>query len=156
MTQLLPKLRKARFFSKIDIKDAFHQVENAEDCPVITTFITSKGLFRYKRLMFGISCAPAHFQKTVERMLLPCEGVINFIDDIVVFGSNETEHNARLHNVLQILNQNNVLLNEKKCIFNHQKIEFLGHELSSDGIKPLDKYINIITTSCSFCFPGRS
>lgn len=144
MTQLLPKLRKARVFSKLDIKDAFHQVEIKEDCRDITTFITSRGLFRYKRLMFGISCAPEHFQKILERMLLPCEGVINFIDDIVVFGSDVNEHSARLKHVLQVLNQNNVLLNENKSVFNASKMEFLGHELSPNGIKPLDKYVKTI------------
>ncbi|XP_052758219.1 uncharacterized protein K02A2.6-like [Galleria mellonella] len=144
MTQLLPKLGKARIFSKLDIKDAFHQVEISGKCRDITTFITSKGLFRYKRLMFGISCAPEHFQKIMERMLLSCAGVINFIDDIIVFGSNEKEHNARLKHVLHILEHNNVLLNKEKCIFKQSKIEFLGHELTPGGIKPLDKYVKTI------------
>lgn len=144
MTQLLPKLRKSCTFSKLDIKDAFHQVEIKEDCRDITTFITSKGLFRYKRLMFGISCAPEHFQKIMERMLLPCKGVVNFIDDVIVFGSNVNEHNDRLKHVLQVLKENNVVLNDKKCIFNVSKIDFLGHELSPQGIMPLDKYIKTI------------
>lgn len=81
MTQFLPKLIKLCIFSKLDIKDAFHQVEIKEDCRDITTFKISKGLFRYKRLMFGISGAPEHFQKIMERMLLPCKGVVNFIDE---------------------------------------------------------------------------
>lgn len=75
-------------------------------------------------------------------MLLPCEGVVNFIDDIVVFGINETEHCARLNHVLEVLRENQVLLNEKKCIFNTKRIQFLGHELSADGVKPQDKYID--------------
>lgn len=141
MAQLIPKFRKASLFSKLDIREAFHQVEISEDSRDITTFITGKGLFRYKRLMFGISCAPEHFQKILERILLPCEGVVNFIDDIIVFGSNENEHNTRLKNVLKVLKQNNVLLNENKCIYKTAKIEFIGHELTSQGIKPLDKYI---------------
>ncbi|CAH2105411.1 unnamed protein product [Euphydryas editha] len=141
MAQLIPKFRKATLFSKLDIREAFHQVEISEDSRNITTFVTGKGLFRYKRLMFGISCAPEHFQKILERMLLPCEGVINFIDDIIVFGSDELEHNTRLQNVLKVLKQNNVLLNEEKCIYKTDKIEFIGHELTPGGIKPLDKYI---------------
>lgn len=141
MAQLIPKFRKATLFSKLDIREAFHQVEISEDSRNITTFITGKGLFRYKRLMFGISCAPEHFQKILERMLLPCEGVINFIDDIIVFGSDEHEHNTRLQNVLEVLKQNNVLLNEEKCIYKTDRIEFIGHELTPGGIKPLDKYI---------------
>ena len=146
MDQLITKFRKVILFSKLDIKLAFHQIEISEDTRYITTFITSTGLYRYKRLMFGISCAPECFQKILERILLPAEGVVNFIDDIVVFGRNEAEHDARLNNVLNILKQNNVLLNEDKCIFKAKVVYFLGYELSSDGVKPLDKYTKTIKT----------
>lgn len=141
MEQLIPKFRNAKIFSKLDLKNSFHQLELSEDSRHITTFICSQGLFRYKRLMFGISCAPECFQKNFERVLLPCDGV-DFIDDIVVFGSDETEHETRLKKVLQVLKDNNVLLNETKCAYRVQKIEFLGHQLSSDG-KPLDKYVKL-------------
>lgn len=144
MEQLIPKFGKAKFFSKLDIKNAFHQIELDENSREITTFITSKGLYRYKRLMFGISCAPEHFQKIMEKMLLSCEGVVNFIDDIVVFGRDKNEHDARLQNVLTVLKDNNVLLNKSKCVFNATSIQFLGHELSPSGIKPLEKYIKTI------------
>lgn len=144
MEQLTPKFRKANLFSKLDLKNSFHQLELNPDCRYITTFICSQGLFRYKRLMFGISCAPECFQKNLERVLLPCKGVVNFIDDIVVFGSDETEHDFRLQKVLQVLKDNDVLLNSTKCVYKVKQIEFLGHKLSSDGIKPLDKYIKSI------------
>lgn len=146
MEQLIPKFCKAKFFSKLDIKNAFHHVELTENSREITTFITSKGLYRYKRLMFGISCAPEHFQKIMEKMLLPCGGVVNFIDDIVVFGRDIEESQARLQQVLTVLGNNNVLLNRSKCVFNAKSIQFLGHELSSSGIRPLDKYIKAIET----------
>lgn len=144
MEQLLPKFRNAKVFSKLDIKNAFHQLEISEGSRPITTFICSRGLYRYKRLMFGISCAPECFQKTLERILLPCQGAVNFIDDIVVFGSNEAEHDARLKKVLQVLKDNNVLLNEEKCTFKVKLVHFLGHELSAIGVKPLDKYVKSI------------
>lgn len=144
MDQLLPKFKKARVFSKLDIKDAFHQVEISEDSRDITTFITGKGLYRYKRLMFGISCAPEHFQKILERILLPCDGVVNFIDDIVVYGESNSEHDARLNKVLVLLKENNILLNQNKCVFNVKSIKFLGHELSVDGIKPLASYVKVV------------
>lgn len=144
MHQLLPKFRKATVFSKLDISNAFHQIEIDENSRYITTFITSKGLYRYKRLMFGITCAPENFQNIMETMLLGCKGVVNFIDDIVVFGSDEKEHSMRLRHVLQVLRENNVLLNENKCIFNAKEIKFFGHRLSSEGIRPLDKYLKTI------------
>lgn len=144
MDQLSTHFRKAKLFSRLDIKNAFHQIEISENSRHITTFISSKGLFRYKRLMFGISCAPEIFQKILERILAPCDGTVNFIDDIVIYGENEIEHNKRLKNALKTLHENDVLLNESKCIYNISVIQFLGHELSPNGMKPLDKYISVI------------
>lgn len=144
MEHLLPKIRKAKYFTKLDIKNAFHQAELHPNSRHVTTFITSKGLYRYKRLMFGISSAPELFQKIMEKMLIQCEGSINFIDDILVFGSTENEHDSRLKIVLEVLKENNVLLNETKCIYKVQKVNFLGHELKPDGVRPLKKYIESI------------
>lgn len=92
MDHILPKIRRATYFSKLDIDNAFHQVELHPDCRYVTTFITLNGLYRYKRLMFGISCAPEIFQKILEKMLIHCEGAINFIDDILIFGDSEEQH----------------------------------------------------------------
>ncbi|CAK1597385.1 unnamed protein product [Parnassius mnemosyne] len=142
--ELLPKVREAKIFSKLDIRDAFHHIELHTDSRHITTFITSKGLYRYKRMMFGISCAPEIFQKTLERILLGCEGVINFIDDILIFGKDLLEHDLRLKKVLAVLEENNMMLREDKCIYRMKKVHFLGHELSELGVKPLDKGTKIV------------
>ncbi|XP_013167322.1 PREDICTED: uncharacterized protein K02A2.6-like [Papilio xuthus] len=145
MESLLPRINKAKYFSKLDIKNAFHQVEIHPKSRDVTTFITSNGLYRYKRLMFGITCAPELFQKIMEKMLIKCEGVTNFIDDILIWGRNEREHDLRLAKVMDVLEQNDVLLNEKKCIYKVQTINFLGHELKLEGVKPLPKYIKSIS-----------
>lgn len=144
MDKLLPKVRDAKYFTKLDIKDAFHQIEIHPDSRHITTFITHRGLFRFKRLMFGISCAPEIFQKTLERMLLGCEGVINYIDDILVFGKDLEQHDKRLDKVMTILKNNNVVLKEEKCIFRNKTVNFLGHVLSENGVRPLRKYVSTI------------
>lgn len=89
---LLPHLAKAKFFSKIDIKNAFHQVEISPESREITTFITSKGLYRYTRLMFGINCAPEIFQRIMEQILAGLRGWLCFLDDILVHGETREEH----------------------------------------------------------------
>lgn len=61
--------------------------------------MTRKGLFRYTRLI-GINCAPEIFQKLMEQILSGCEGVLNFIDDIVVYGPTKEIHDSRLRTVL--------------------------------------------------------
>ncbi|CAK1604000.1 unnamed protein product [Parnassius mnemosyne] len=147
MNELLPKFKKAKYFSRLDINNAFYQLEIDKDSRYITTFSTSRGLFRYKRLMFGVSCAPEMFQKVLEKLLLGCEGTANFIDDIIIHGSDELEHDRRLDKVLRVWKENNVLLNQAKCNYKTNRIEFLGHQLTGKGVKPLDKYMKAIQSS---------
>ena len=87
-----------------------------------------------KRFMFGITCAPEIFQKILENILLPCEGTINFIVDIIVFGSNEAEHDSRYKRTIAVLKKNNVMRNEEKCVYKCTTIKFLGHVLSQKGV----------------------
>nr|CAH7725339.1 unnamed protein product [Callosobruchus chinensis] len=146
MDLLLPHFCKARYFSRLDIKNAFHQIEISERSRYITTFISSRGLYRYKRLLFGINAAPEIFQKIMEKMLLPCDGTVNFIDDILIYGKNEEEHDHRVKFTMKLLKDNNVLLNMDKCIFKISQIKFLGHMLSSNGIRPLESYVDVVKT----------
>lgn len=141
---ILPKLKNAVFFSKLDIKNAFHQLEISEASRYITTFITRKGLYRYKRLMFGITCAPEKFQKVIENIILGCEGVAVFIDDVLIFGSDPEEHDMRLKKVMTKFHEFNIMLNNGKCLYRKRKVEFLGHVLSSEGVRPLECYITSI------------
>lgn len=88
--------------------------------------------------MFGVSCAPEIFQKTMETILAGLEGIIIYLDDIVVFGTTKDEHDERLRNLLKRLEQYGVLLNEKKCVYGVKEIEFLGHVLNAEGVKPTE------------------
>lgn len=98
--------------------------------------MTRKGLFRYTRLMFGINCAPEIFQKLMEQILSGCEGVLNFIDDIVVYGPTKEIHDSRLRAVLDRIRKFGITLNKEKCKFGATEIDFYGHSLSAAGIKP--------------------
>lgn len=132
----MTKLQGAKHFSRLDLKNAYHQLELDEESREITTFITSKGLFRYKRLLFGVNSAPEIFQRTMESILAPCNCVVNYLDDVIVFGSTETEHDENLKKVLEIFKEANVLLNRGKCVWKTGKLSFLGHILSNEGINP--------------------
>ncbi|XP_044574131.1 uncharacterized protein K02A2.6-like [Drosophila ananassae] len=131
----MTRLRDAKLFSRLDLKDAYHQLELEESSRQITTFITHRGLFRYKRLMFGINAAPEIFQRRLEGLLAPCSNVMNYIDDIIIFGKNEKEHDEAVRMVREIFGKYNVLLNNKKCVWKTNKIKFLGHILTDKGIQ---------------------
>ncbi|XP_058817493.1 uncharacterized protein K02A2.6-like [Topomyia yanbarensis] len=138
---LLGSVKGAVRFSKIDIKDAYHQIENSERSRPVTTFLTKNGLFRYKRLTFGVSCAPELFQKVMESLVAGLQGVIVYLDDILVYGTTVDEHDVRLKSFLNRLLEYNVLINKDKCIYNVEKLEFLGHELSINGVRPTESRI---------------
>lgn len=76
--ELLARIGKGKIRSRLDIKDAFLQTELAPESRDITTFITSRGLFRFKRLPFGLVSAPEIFQKVMEEILAGCQGNESF------------------------------------------------------------------------------
>lgn len=141
---LLNKLRGSTYFSKIDITSAFHHIELHPESRAITTFMTGRGLMRFKRLMFGINCAPEIFQRVMTEMLAGIEGIIVYIDDVVVSGRDRKEHDARLQEVLAVLEDNNAMLNKEKCMFGVKKLEILGYEVSAAGISPSEEKITAI------------
>jgi hypothetical protein len=76
----------AKFFSKIDLKQACHQLELHPDSRFITTFSTHEGLFQYKRLNYGTNSAAEIFQNVLQQNLSDIRGVKNLVDDIIIHG----------------------------------------------------------------------
>lgn len=145
LEDMLPHIGQGKIFSKLDIEHAYHQMELAPNSRDITTFITKQGLYRFKRLMMGISCAPQIFQKKMEVILAGCNGIEIFVDDILVFGTTKNEHDERLKVVLAKLDESNVALNLKKCIIGVPEIIFLGHKFTSKGIKPSEVKLEAVS-----------
>ena len=112
--EVLQNLNCSKVFSKLDLNLAFHQIELSEESRSITTFVTHKGLFRYKRLMFGISCAPEMYQRIIFQTLQGCTGVRNIFDDIVVHGATKEDHDRNLEGLLQRLSEKGLTLNFNK------------------------------------------
>ena len=141
---VLHTLNGATVFSKLDVKMAFHQIELDEESRDVTTFICHKGLMRYKRLNFGITSAPEHYQKIVKDLLRNCEGVANIADDIIVYGSDLESHDTHMNGVLSCLKENGLTLNENKCRFRMKRLTFFGHDLSADGVSPSEEKVSAI------------
>lgn len=127
------KLSGAKAFTKLDLKSAFHHLELDEESRELTTFQTESGMRRFTRLMFGVNCAPEIFQRTMEQILKGIEGVVIFIDDILIFAEDLPELRKRTAQVLAALESNNLTLNEEKCEYEKNEIKFLGHRLSKEG-----------------------
>nr|XP_054930704.1 uncharacterized protein LOC129386641 [Dermacentor andersoni] len=141
--ELLHSLNGARHFSKLDLASAYYQVLLHPDSRDLTAFITHDGLFRFKRVCFGLASAPAAFHHLMTTVLQGCKGVLCYLDDIIIFGKTEKEHLRNLEQVLQRISEAGLKLNEK-CVFNASEIPFLGHRVSSEGIAPLQAKVDAI------------
>ena len=140
----LLKMNGAQVFSKIDLKWGYHQIELAESSRSVTTFRCHKGLFQYKRLLFGISCASELYQYAVQQALEGCKNVVNIADDIIVYGSNEQEHDVNLEAVMQRLQEKGLTVNSSKCLFKASEISFFGFKVSAQGVRAEESKIQAV------------
>ena len=133
---VLAQLSGATVFSKLDTNSGFWQIRLAEESCKLTTFITPMGRYCFNRLPFGITSAPEHFQRKMSQMLEGQKGVVCMMDDILVYGSTQDEHDCHLISVLDKIKASGATLNEDKCQFSKKSIKFLGHIIDSKGIHP--------------------
>ncbi|XP_030853873.1 uncharacterized protein K02A2.6-like [Strongylocentrotus purpuratus] len=134
--EVLQELSISKVFSKIDLKWGYHQLELHPESREVTTFVTHCGLFRYKRLLFGINAAPEIYQYEIHRVIAGIEGAANISDDIIVHASTQKEHDKRLKQVLGRLRDAGLTANAEKCKFGVSELDFMGHRLTSEGLNP--------------------
>ena len=133
--EILAQLAGATIFSKLDANSGFWQIPLSPESRPLTIFITPSGRYYFNKLPFGISSAPEVFQKRMKKILDGLPGVVCMIDDILVFGADQKEHDERLSAVMERLEAANVTLNEEKCQFSTTKVNFLGHIVDHHGIR---------------------
>lgn len=141
---IITDLTGSTIFSKLDLNSGYHQIELAPESRYLTVFTTHAGLFRYKRLNFGVSSAAEIFQNLIQTSLQGLEGVLNISDDILIHANNQVDHDKRLDACLQRIREKNLTLNQDKCQFNKERIEFFGHVFSSKGISPDPKKVTAL------------
>ena len=144
---ILMDLNGAKFFSKLDMSQAYHQLELAPSSPNITTFITHAGLYRFKRLNYGTNSAAEMFQNTLPQVLHGINGVRDIANDILIYGATYEEHNKALKECLQRLELHGLTLNLDKCRFLKKHLEFFGLLFSHDSVRPDSKKISAFNST---------
>ena len=127
----LAKVKGSQVFSKLALTRVSGKYTQSR---LLTTFITPFSRFCFNRLPFGISSAPEIFQRTMTGILQGLEGIVCHMDDILVHGVDQGEHDQRVRAVLQRLQAAGLTLNEK-CESSKTRITFLGHIITSKGIE---------------------
>ena len=135
INEIIHDLNGACIFLKLDLNQGYNQLELDESSRYMTTFSSHLGLWRYKRLSFGIKSAAEVFQNAIRVALSDLKGVCNISDDILVYGRTPDEHNTNLRNCFQRIRDSGLTLNKTKCVFNKSSLDFFGHTFSEGGIR---------------------
>ena len=144
--EIFVKMHGSKCFTTLDAESGFWQIPLNESSSLLTTFITPFGRFRCLRLPFGITSGPEIFQRVMRQILAGIDGCDCFIDDIVVWGVNEEEHDQRLRRVLEKCKASGLKLNTSKCQLRKQEVKFFGHVLSNEGLKADPDKISAVTS----------
>lgn len=125
-------------FVTLDLMSGYYQVPISEKSKHLTAFVTPDGQYEFNRMPFGLANAPAVFQRMMNHVLGPVRfnKATVYIDDLLIYGKDADECLNRLEEVLQILEKANLKLNLCKCSFLMSKIDYLGYEISANGMRP--------------------
>ena len=135
---ILDKFGRARYFSALDCASGYWQVPLAEEDRAKTAFSTPTGHYEYLRMPFGLKSAPSTFQRLMNNIFIGLLGTRCFVhlDDVIIFGETLQEHNGRLREVFDKLRQFNLKIERDKCEFLKTELNYLGHVVTSEGVRP--------------------
>ncbi|KAK6303564.1 hypothetical protein J4Q44_G00260180 [Coregonus suidteri] len=130
-------LHGARFFTKLDLRSAYNLVRIREGDEWKTAFSTTSGHYEYLVMPYGLMNAPSVFQSFVDEIFrdMQGQGVVVYIDDILVYSSTRAEHVALVRRVLRRLLEHDLYVKAEKCLFFQESVSFLGYQLSASGVK---------------------
>jgi len=145
--ETLENMHGAQRFSSLDLHAGYWQVPVALKDRDKTGFVTRKGLFRFVRMPFGLANAPGTFQRMMDAVLrgLTWQCCLVYLDDVIIFTKGSvSRHVVELAAVLERLSSAGLSLKAKKCSFGTTRLEYLGHELDADGIRPMESLVRSV------------
>ena len=131
---LMQRLGGGHGFTKIDLADAYNQIQLSPESQKRLALSTHRGVLLQMRLPFGISSAPGYFQELMDKLTCDLQGVAVYMDDILVSGATDSEHLQNLRALLKRLVEKGLRCRLEKCSFAQSSIEYLGHTLSQQGV----------------------
>ena len=141
---LFASLAGGQHFTVIDLSHAFQQMPLDEQSREYVTINTHQGLYRYLRMPFGITPAPAIFQRTMDTILQDIPHVVCYQDDVLITGSNTDAHLKNLEEVLKRFRRRGLRANKAKCTFFQDSVMFLGHKVDAKGLHTTSEKVEAI------------
>ncbi|CAF1442348.1 unnamed protein product, partial [Didymodactylos carnosus] len=134
----LDALKGAKYFSTLDLSSGFWQVELDEGSKEKTAFVTHEGIFQFEVMLFGLTNAPATFQRLMDLVLrgLKSSCCMVYLHDVIIYSPTFEQHLIDIDNVLNRIKESGLTLKTSKCFFCRRELQYQGHIVSADGIRP--------------------
>ena len=140
----IDQIGNAKFVSTFDMLKGYWQVPLTQRAREISAFVTPSGLYQYKVMPFGMKNAPATFQRMVNKLVRDIDGCEGYIDDVVIFSDNWSDHICQIERFFQIMREAKLTINLMKSEFGKATVKYLGHIVGQGQVRPLDAKIQTI------------
>ena len=139
-------LTGSKWFSVLDLKSGYYQIEMDEADKAKTAFVTPLGFWEWNRMPQGVTNAPSTFQRLMEKCMgdIHLKEVLVFLDDLIIFSDTLEEHEIRLMRVLKRLKEYGLKLSPEKCKFFQTSVRYLGHVVSENGVETDPEKVNAL------------
>ena len=144
ITDCIDQIGNAKFVSTFDMLKGYWQVPLTQRAREISAFVTPSGLYQYKVMPFGMKNAPATFQRMVNKLVRDIDGCEGYIDDVVIFSDNWSDHIRQIERFFQIMREAKLTINLMKSEFGKATVKYLGHIVGQGQVRPLDAKIQTI------------
>lgn len=133
---ILDRLGRAQYFTTLDLASGYHQLEMHPNDIEKTAFTTERGHYEFLRMPFGLKNAPSTFQRLMDHILRGLDNVFTYLDDVIIVSTSLQEHIEKLKLVFERFKVHNLKIQLDKSEFVQKQVNFLGHELTDQGLKP--------------------
>ncbi len=141
---VVTRLTGSKVYSTLDANMGYFQLKLDAESSELTTFNTPFGRYCYLRMPMGIKCASEVFQRQMVNQFGHIEGVEIVVDDLLIHGRTQEEHDKRLRQVLERAREINLKLNPSKCKISVSEVDYVGHKLTGEGLKPTEDRVKAI------------
>ena len=142
--EIYARLKGSKVYSGFDARSGYHHMELSAKARPKSAFMTPTDKYEFTRCPFGLTQAPAYFQRLINKVLADLDFAFGYLDDILIYSPDVPTHLVHMRQLFQRLREADLKLNREKCNFFKSHIQYLGHLISGEGIKPLPEKLESI------------
>ena len=142
--EIYARLKGSKVYSGFNAQSGYHHMELSAKARPKSAFVTPTDKYEFTRYPFRLTQAPAYFQRLINKVLAGLDFAFGYLDDILIHSPDVLTHLIHMRQLFQTLREADLKLNREKCNFFKSHIQYLGHLISGEGIKPLPEKLESI------------